>query len=173
MFYQVLGRDKYMSGSTWITEVPHLHRLAVLLALDVWLWWCQDQLLLKHDWLLVTSEHTKLLIVQLQLLILGNSNFQSMIVILVISLEEPNTSHPDIWWCQCCWSHNRVLLGSGKFPVVLARCAQVYRKDLFLTVQQQLKTAGEYEERRRLRQRVASDFPIFSSHDLIWNKSKF
>lgn len=27
--------------------------------------------------------------------------------------------------------------------------AQVYRKDLFLAVQQQLKTAGEYEERRR------------------------
>ena len=33
--------------------------------------------------------------------------------------------------------------------------AKVYRKDLFLAVQQQLKTAGEYEE-RRLRRRVDS-----------------
>ena len=34
--------------------------------------------------------------------------------------------------------------------------AQVYRKDLFLAVQQQLQTAGEYEERRLLKRRVDS-----------------
>lgn len=33
-------------------------------------------------------------------------------------------------------------------PRRAARTGRVYRKDLFLTVQQQLKTAGEYEERR-------------------------
>ena len=41
--------------------------------------------------------------------------------------------------------------------------AQVYRKDLFLAVQQQLKTAGEYEERRRLKRRVDSTVTLVSA----------